>query len=302
MATLGLRLCFTIGITIILSLPTVQTIYEVGWRQQDLVQPVSMVVEPLKLYLFIHCYNENDILYFMDGDPEFILSVTGIFKPLCFNLEGKSGEIIRLIQDGNTDISVNARLISDNTSTFIGTVSIIRKNVIIIVKPHIIIVNRERFQWNNITAFLIRGHRVVISMNLIAVTFRNLNVTAIVKRHETGQKNGIESLSYLGFYLSDARGFSPYTHGLLGQFLHKTVEIENLRYRNNRAKARLSITSPLNPIPRRAMAVLGSKMNRALNTSTPCWVLRQDGRGVVDGRYNNYVVNSMRDISSLQLQ
>ncbi|XP_050413510.1 inter-alpha-trypsin inhibitor heavy chain H3 [Patella vulgata] len=240
--------------------------------------------------------------YTSDGDPEFIVSVEGLHKSLCFKVEGQEGEIIRLVQDDHTGIRVNARLfgVNESKNTYISTVSIIRKNIVIIVKPQTVMVNREIFVWGNITAFLIRGHRVVLDENLMAVTFRRINVTAIVRRHVFPSIDETDELSYLGFYISDARGFSQYTHGLLGQFLYKRVSIDNLRYRNGRAKARLNVVSPLKPIARRAVATLGESVNRALNVTASCWMLRKNGRGVVDGQYRNYVVENMRDLRLLE--
>ncbi|XP_059179603.1 uncharacterized protein LOC131958534 [Physella acuta] len=103
---------------------------------------------------------------------------------------------------------------------------------------------------------------------------------------------------FLGLYVTDFRDLSNKTHGLLGQFLFKSVLIEKIKYRNGRTKATFLVSG--NP-ERRTLALFTLKHNQALNTSRACWKIRQQGREVIDGKYTDYVVSSIRNSNLLEL-
>ncbi|KAK7478567.1 hypothetical protein BaRGS_00030166 [Batillaria attramentaria] len=122
----------------------------------------------------------------VDGDPDFIVGVHGIEQPLCFRVEGENGDFVRLLQDPDTGVVVNARIsrpVEDSRKTYLSAVLIARRNFRLVARVRRVLVNRYKFQWGPVTVRLVHGHRVLIAPTLLALTLRNKNVTLVVKRH-----------------------------------------------------------------------------------------------------------------------
>ncbi|KAK7102844.1 uncharacterized protein [Littorina saxatilis] len=123
----------------------------------------------------------------VDGDPEFIVGVRGLAQPLCFRLEGRPGHVVRLLQDPESGVVVNARIsrpVPGSNKTYLSAVLISRRNFRLIAKPTgRVHVNRHRFDWGPVSIRMVHGHRVLIAPTLLALTLRNKNVTLVVKRH-----------------------------------------------------------------------------------------------------------------------
>ncbi|KAL8565788.1 hypothetical protein ACOMHN_061742 [Nucella lapillus] len=121
-----------------------------------------------------------------DGDPDFIVGVRGLAQPLCFRLEGEPGQVVRLLQDPESGVVVNARIsrpVPDSPRTYLSAVLIARRNFRVVAKVGRVLVNRYRFAWGPVSVRRVHGHRVLIAPTLLALTLRNMNVTLIVKRH-----------------------------------------------------------------------------------------------------------------------
>lgn len=105
--------------------------------------------------------------------------------------------------------------------------------------------------------------------------------------------------AYVGFYIADARDLSTDAHGLLGQFLHKSVKLQRVRRKSNGVmKARLFVERPR---PQHVKATLRTRTNLALNTSSACWWLQHAGSGVVELTYADYLVPRFRVTDMLPL-
>ncbi|XP_076447834.1 uncharacterized protein LOC143284752 [Babylonia areolata] len=123
----------------------------------------------------------------VDGDPDFIVGIRGMENhPLCFRLEGEPGHVVRLLQDPQSGVVVNARIsrpVPDAARTYLSAVLIARRNFRVVAKVGRVLVNRYRFAWGPVSVRRIHGHRVLIAPTLLALTLRNMNVTLVVKRH-----------------------------------------------------------------------------------------------------------------------
>ncbi|PVD25354.1 hypothetical protein C0Q70_15854 [Pomacea canaliculata] len=152
----------------------------------------------------------------VDGDPDFIVGVQGMQQPLCFRLEGQPGQVIRLLQDPDTGVVVNAQItqpVPGLKKTYLGAVLISRRNFQVVARLGHIAVNSYKFLWGPTSARLVHGHRILIAPTLMALTLRHRNVTLVVKRHMPEEDQ--DNVAYMGFYVTDARDLSPDTHGLL---------------------------------------------------------------------------------------
>ncbi|CAG5116145.1 unnamed protein product, partial [Candidula unifasciata] len=118
------------------------------------------------------------------NDPEFLVGVRGLENPLCFNTEGQTNQVVRLLQDPQRGIVVNARLFYDSLTnkTYIGAVMIARGNFRVLGKQRVVIVNNTRHDWGEVKVFNIDGNKVVIRENIVAVTFKH-RITLAIQRH-----------------------------------------------------------------------------------------------------------------------
>ncbi|BFZ10318.1 hypothetical protein BsWGS_13357 [Bradybaena similaris] len=121
---------------------------------------------------------------YVDNDPEFLVGVRGMDNPLCFNTEGQTNQVVRLLQDPERGIVVNARIFYDNLTnkTYIGAVMIARGNFRVLGKQRVVIVNNTRHDWGEVKIFNIDGNKVVIRENIVAVTFKQ-HITLAIQRH-----------------------------------------------------------------------------------------------------------------------
>ncbi|XP_012942673.1 uncharacterized protein LOC101863049 isoform X2 [Aplysia californica] len=121
----------------------------------------------------------------VDNDPEFLVGVRGIQKPLCFHVEGSNDDVIRLLQDPETGVIVNARLFYDNllNKTYLGAIMLAKGNFQLIAKQRYVMIDNIRLNWNDMTSMDVQGNRIVVGDNMAAVTFRRLQITLVVKRH-----------------------------------------------------------------------------------------------------------------------
>ncbi|XP_067684102.1 inter-alpha-trypsin inhibitor heavy chain H3-like [Haliotis asinina] len=286
----------------------------------------------------------NAMRYGVDGDPDFIVDVHGTDEyPLCFHVGGQQGEVLRLLQHQNLSLFVNAKIIERNETrkTYLGSVAIIRNNVRIFATRRGVQVNNYPFTWSDMAAFLLYGNRVIVGRNLLAVTFRNKNVTLVIRRHamsvehddslEEPANNVGESMSeivhghmnpsshdgtsrnhavtsqntefaYLGFYIADSTGLTAPCHGLLGQFVHKIVRLVNMQVKNGKMKGKLAVDSPFSSTPTYTMATLTERMNHGTGRNVTCWRLRRGGDNIVDGNYIDYMVPQLRDTEIIRFQ
>ncbi|XP_046356524.2 inter-alpha-trypsin inhibitor heavy chain H3-like [Haliotis rufescens] len=281
---------------------------------------------------------ENASRYGVDGDPDFIVDVQGLLisYPLCFHVGGQQGEVLRLLQHQNLSLFVNAKIIERNETrkTYLGSVAIIRHNVRIFATRRAVQINRYTFSWSGMTAFRLYGHRVVVGQNLLAVTFRNKNVTLVIRRHEisvdyedsfvepsnnvgesmseivqshmtpsnhdvTSRNHDVQSpnpnFAYLGFYIADSTGLTAPCHGLLGQFVHKSVLLTSVQVRNGKRKGKIAVVSPFYSTHTFSMATLTERTNHGTGRNVTCWRLRRGGDSIVDGNYIDYMVSHLRD-------
>ena len=101
--------------------------------------------------------------------------------------------------------------------TFFINIFIISGNLTIKVTPwRILIPNLAYYDWKRNESGIFMGHIkvVVVQKKYIEVDFDN-GVTLKITRHKFKASRG--TYKYLGFYVTDGRGLSRRTHGLIGK-------------------------------------------------------------------------------------
>lgn len=102
--------------------------------------------------------------------------------------------------------------------TYIGQINISGRHVNITLTPNTWTVNGEPHSWRIAEAVTASRTKIVTDGlgNMIAVVFPN-RITLLVMRHMRSRSQvRAGKVPFMGFYIVDDRGFSWYTHGLLG--------------------------------------------------------------------------------------
>ncbi|KAM4882187.1 inter-alpha-trypsin inhibitor heavy chain H1 [Thomomys bottae] len=239
----------------------------------------------------------------VDTDPHFIIHVPQKEDALCFNINEKPGVILNLVQDPDTGFSVNGQLISgkaenpgQHEGTYLGRLGIVNPatDFQLEVTPHNISLNPSSggpvFSWRDQAA--LRQDGMVMTINkkrnlLVAVDDR---ATFEVVLHQTWKGSAIHQ-DFLGFYVLDSHGMSPRTHGLLGQFFHPLeFEVSDLHPGSDSVKPEATlITKNLRLTVTRGLQKDYSKDSRH-GAEVPCWFVHNNGAGLIDGIYTDYIV------------
>lgn len=249
-----------------------------------------------------------------DSDPHFIVKVKGLKYAICFDVMGEQGDMYQLINDRYSGLTVNARVVANQPykhqnmtqhevhyangeiKTFLGVITIKRHGLNMIISPLKLKVNGEPLEWSNGTTYSHGKTKIVVdtNSNMVVVLFHD-RVTLLVMRHlrpKPQLKAG--KVNFLGFYIVDSKGLSYHTHGLLGQFLHRTVLLKKTKNRKGRLMGRLRVTGNTTK-PRKVMATLGHRMNLATNKTVSCWMVQHNGAGLLDGNVTDYMLQRGKD-------
>ncbi|XP_039209823.1 inter-alpha-trypsin inhibitor heavy chain H3-like isoform X2 [Crotalus tigris] len=242
-----------------------------------------------------------------DGDPHFIIAVPQKEDALCFNINEEPGVVINLIRDPVTGITVNGQLIGDKRSTnnvrpqitYFGKLGIITmsQNVRLeITTQNIVLQNgmkRRVFSWL---------HEVILqqpSLTLIIKQKRSLEISMdngvkfIIVLHQVWKKHPVLR-DFLGFYTVDSHRLSEQTHGLLGQFFHQ-IDFDILEVHPGldpeRPDATMIVKNNQLTVTRGWQKDYTADVQHG--TIIPCWLIQNNGYGLIDGNHTDYIVPSI---------
>lgn len=246
-----------------------------------------------------------------DSDPHFIVKVKGLKYAICFDVMGEQGDVYELIKDKYSGLMVNAKVVANKPNphknnntremrgeikTFLGTIVIKRWSLNMVISPLKLKVNGESLEWTNGTTFSHGKTKIVVdtNSNMVAVLFHD-RIALLVMRH-LRPKSLLRAgkVNFLGFYIIDFKGLSYHTHGLLGQFLHRTVLLKKTKNRNGKLMGRLRVSGNT-PKPRKVMATLGHRLNLATNKTVSCWMVQHNGGALLDGNVTDYLLQRGKD-------
>ncbi|XP_016375837.1 inter-alpha-trypsin inhibitor heavy chain H3a isoform X2 [Sinocyclocheilus rhinocerous] len=245
-------------------------------------------------------------IYYVDGDPHFIIELPDQNDALCFNIDDKPGTIFNLVRDPLTGIVVNGQTIGDKKvipgnkmHTYFGRFGIIHEKfgIRLMVSTKEILVSEKgkqaKFFWTDTAT--VKGPNMdlqVVKDRSLTVTLRN-SVKFLIILHKVWQKHPYHQ-DYLGFYTLDSHLFSSNVHGLLGQFYHG-LEFE--------------VSEPFpGKDPNKPDAIMFVKEHELVVTrgwqkdfrqdvkngeKVPCWFIHNNGTGLLDGVHTDYIVSGL---------
>ncbi|XP_032996612.1 inter-alpha-trypsin inhibitor heavy chain H3 [Lacerta agilis] len=244
----------------------------------------------------------------VDADPHFIIDVPQKEDALCFNINEEPGVVLNLIRDPTTGITVNGQLIGEKKSsndvgsihnTYIGRLGILNTqlNVKLEITPESITLHngtkQMMFTWldevtllhPSLTLKIIRKKSLEFSMGEGA--------TFIVVLHQSWRKNAVHP-NFLGFYTLDSHRLSGRTHGLLGQFFHPIdFNILEVHPGSDPQKPDATMIVKNNQLTVTRGWQKDYTEDVKHGTNVPCWFIHNNGEGLIDGIYTDYVVPSL---------
>ncbi|XP_069842039.1 inter-alpha-trypsin inhibitor heavy chain H6 [Dendropsophus ebraccatus] len=245
----------------------------------------------------------------VDGDPHFVVNLPQIREKLCFTLDGRPGDILKLLSDPGSGITVNGHLMK--APLRIGHENRLRTYLDIIT----ISINQMRFNYVvniSLDSLMLKGEKVMVlpvnrpalvrkprltikispSSNITIWIGRNVELLILFHRY---QHPTYLQMNHLGFYIVRGDGLSSSSGGLLGQFQNAYIEVTERKQDNDVTFSgtlrRGNHTAPA------TLVVKSLKDSTAQTHMSKCWLVKHtDIEGILDGNYLSYVASDLQEM------
>uniref|UniRef100_A0A8D0G766 Inter-alpha-trypsin inhibitor heavy chain 5 n=1 Tax=Sphenodon punctatus TaxID=8508 RepID=A0A8D0G766_SPHPU len=246
-----------------------------------------------------------------DGDPHFVIDFPSSKLAVCFNIDGQPGDILRLVSDHkDSGVTVNGQLIGapappnghKKQRTYFSSITVLsdkpERSYLEITPTKVILDDGERFilPCDRSTTVGSKNLEVAISAwSNITVTIRGTISFVILIHH---YKNPAPyQRNHLGFYISNSKGLSPNSHGLLGQFLYHEVKLTQEPF--GKPHPLVGQNQKGAPSPTNILKVQGRlvpvvwKQRKIYNgeQQVDCWFAKNNAEKLIDGAYKDYVAS-----------
>ncbi|KAM5146017.1 inter-alpha-trypsin inhibitor heavy chain H6 [Mantella aurantiaca] len=245
----------------------------------------------------------------VDGDPHFVVNLPEIQEKLCFTLDGRPGDVLKLLTDPASGITVTGHLMKaparigheDRPRTYLNSLTIAvtqpRSNYVINVTLDSLTLRGEKELTLPINRpALLRKPRLAIRMfpstNITVWIGRNVELLIIFHHY---QHPTYLQLNHLGFYIVNGDGLSSTSGGLLGQFQYSHLEVTERKQSN---EPTLSAVLRRNNHTAPAVLVVKSlKDSTAQAHMSKCWLVKHtEVERILDGPYMSYVVSDLQEM------
>ncbi|XP_003439089.2 inter-alpha-trypsin inhibitor heavy chain H6 isoform X2 [Oreochromis niloticus] len=251
----------------------------------------------------------------VDGDPHFVVQLAKLHQNLCFTVDGRANDVLRLLEDPERNIIVDGHLMGapskdgaeDRLRNYFDqlTISVVTGNsgdIMITLTLDAVVVEgegRDTLPINQQGSVTRQGVTVTVDNHQSCWIELAEGVQFLVLFHHYKHPSYLQS-AHLGFYITDGRGLSDSTQGLLGQFQHADINItvvkdhvdEGLhRVRKEEILARgiLRWGSEQMPVTLQDKTLKDSVQKRHRGS---CWVVpKTEIERLLGHSYESYVVN-----------
>ncbi|XP_047223397.1 inter-alpha-trypsin inhibitor heavy chain H6 isoform X3 [Girardinichthys multiradiatus] len=252
----------------------------------------------------------------VDGDPHFVVKLPKLHQNLCFTVDGRADDVLRLLEDPDRGIIVDGHLMGappkpgaeGRSRTYFDQLTISLPagsppDIIITLSLDGVVVDgegREILPINQQGSVTRQGVTVTVDNHQSCWIELAKGVRFLVLFHYYKQPNYLQ-MAHLGFYITDGRGLSRLTQGLLGQFQHSdmivTVTNDHLHkgahpHHKEEVLARgiLRWGSQEMPVTLQEKTVKDSVQKRHLGK---CWMVpKAEIERLLSHSYESYVVNN----------
>ncbi|KAL3974928.1 hypothetical protein ACER0C_023554 [Sarotherodon galilaeus] len=176
----------------------------------------------------------------VDGDPHFVVQLAKLHQNLCFTVDGRANDVLRLLEDPERNIIVDGHLMGapskdgaeDRLRNYFDqlTISAVTGNsgdIMITLTLDAVVVEgegRDTLPINQQGSVTRQGVTVTVDNHQSCWIELAEGVQFLVLFHHYKHPSYLQ-LAHLGFYITDGRGLSDSTQGLLGQFQHADINI-----------------------------------------------------------------------------
>uniref|UniRef100_A0A8B9IDN1 Inter-alpha-trypsin inhibitor heavy chain H3 n=1 Tax=Anser cygnoides TaxID=8845 RepID=A0A8B9IDN1_ANSCY len=260
-----------------------------------------------KNYLLSAPQSHSIIMYIFDGDPHFIISVPQKEDAICFNINEKPGDVLSLINDPVTGITVNGELIGDKRAnsdtktqnTYFGKLGIANKHLnlkVTVTSEKITIQNgneKTAFTWLDSVTLQQEGLTLIINREKNLVLSMGGGASFVIVLHQVWKKHPLQQ-DFLGLYTLKSHKLSEQTHGLLGQFFHP-IDFTILEIHPGSDPKKPDATMI---IKNKELTVTRGwqkdyRKDPKHGVDIPCWFVHNNGAGLIDGVHTDYIVSSL---------
>ncbi|XP_067302212.1 inter-alpha-trypsin inhibitor heavy chain H6 [Pseudorasbora parva] len=175
----------------------------------------------------------------VDGDPHFVVQLPKLHQTLCFTIDGRADDVLRLLEDPDKGIIVDGHLImapskegkENCTRTFFDRISITAAEsaVMITLTLDSVVVQVDgkeidKLPTNQRGSMERHSLRITVEEHHSCWIELGVGVQFFVVFHRYNHPKYFQ-MEHLGFYIADGKGLSHLTQGLLGQFQHTHIEV-----------------------------------------------------------------------------
>ncbi|XP_055022234.1 inter-alpha-trypsin inhibitor heavy chain H6 [Boleophthalmus pectinirostris] len=254
----------------------------------------------------------------VDGDPHFVLQLPKLHESLCFTVDGRAKDVLRLLEDPDKGIIVDGHLVGapskpgaeDRSRTYFDRLVIAMStggsaDILISVSLDSVVLEgegRDKLPVNQQGS--IRRQEVTVTVDNHHSCWIELsrNVCFLVLFHYYKHPSYLQ-MAHLGFYITNGQGLSHNTQGLLGQFQHTDMTVTRLK-NHQEANANANRSSPKEPTVSRGILRWGQQHMRVTlqdktfkdsvqrRHSGKCWVVpKAEVERLLGHPYESYVVD-----------
>ncbi|XP_043080312.1 inter-alpha-trypsin inhibitor heavy chain H6 [Puntigrus tetrazona] len=175
----------------------------------------------------------------VDGDPHFVVQLPKLHQNLCFTIDGRADDVLRLLVDPDKGIIVDGHLmlapskeeLENRTRTFFDKISITAAKGAIMITITLDTVQVEMdgkeielLPTNQRGSVERHGMRIMVEEHHSCWIELGVGVQFLILFHRYNHPKYFQ-MEHLGFYIADGKGLSHLTQGLLGQFQHTLMEV-----------------------------------------------------------------------------
>ncbi|KAK9515103.1 hypothetical protein VZT92_025774 [Zoarces viviparus] len=248
----------------------------------------------------------------VDGDPHFVVQLPKLHQNLCFTVDGRANDVLRLIEEPERGIIVDGHLmgapskqgVEDRTRTYFDRLTISSAtagsgDIMITLSLDAVVVEgegRDHLPINQQGSVARQGVTVTVDNHRSCWIELNKGVRFLVMVHHYEHPSYLQ-MAHLGFYITDGRGLSASTQGLLGQFQHADMSVTAVKdYLGGGAhNEAISATGILRWGPEKMQVTLQDKTLKDTvrkHHMGKCWVVpKAEVERLLGHPYESYVVD-----------
>ncbi|XP_051517071.1 inter-alpha-trypsin inhibitor heavy chain H6-like isoform X3 [Myxocyprinus asiaticus] len=249
----------------------------------------------------------------VDGDPHFVVQLPKLHQNLCFTIDGKADDVLRLLEDPEKGIIVDGHLMlaqskegmENRVRTFFDRITITaNKGFMITLTLNSVLVEvegegLELLPTNQRGSVKRQGLRVKVDEHHSCWIELGRGVQFLILFHRYSHPKYFQ-VKHLGFYIADGSGLSHLSQGLLGQFQHTHLEVTRVTDRAGFHHAQTNKNSLLVmgllkkgdehfPVTLQDKILKDSSRKRH---SAQCWVVpKVDVERLLGNSYQSYIVD-----------